>query len=175
MYESCLTYEGDMSHMRMSHVAHLTGSCHIRECVTSYIWRGRSCEYSMLISTYVYICIYVYTYICIYVYTSIVHATECIYVCTYIHICIHVNMYICIYEHTIWNLVTHSHVRHDPVICVTWPIHMFDMIHSQMWHNPFICATWLIHICDTTHSYVRHGSSTYVTRSIHMCDKSYVC
>ena len=34
--------------------------------------------------------------------------------------------------------------------CVTWLIHMWDMILSHMWHDLFICVTWLIHILDLT-------------------------
>jgi len=52
-------------------------------------------------------------------------------------------------------------VWHDSSICVTWLIHMFDvMTHSDVaqlirdvWHDTFICVTWLICMCDTmTHS-----------------------
>jgi len=74
-----------------------------------------------------------------------------------------------------WRLVhmcdmTHSYVRHDSFICVTWLIHMCDMTRSYMWHVSFICATWLVHTCDMSHSYVRHDSFICVTWLIHMCD-----
>jgi len=62
--------------------------------------------------------------------------------------------------------MTHSHVRHDSFICVTWLIHM-------LWHDSFICATWLIHKCDMTHSYVRHDSFICVTWLILMCDMTH--
>ena len=46
--------------------------------------------------------------------------------------------------------ITHSYMRHDSFICVTWLIHM--------------CVTLLIHICDMTHSYVWHDSFRRVWR-----------
>jgi len=48
--------------------------------------------------------------------------------------------------------MTHSliHIRHDPITCVTWPIHMCDMTHSHVWHDLFACVTWPIHMCDMT-------------------------
>jgi len=36
------------------------------------------------------------------------------------------------------------------VICVTWLIHMRDIIHSYVWHDSFVYGTWLIHMCDMT-------------------------
>jgi len=33
--------------------------------------------------------------------------------------------------------MTHLHVWHDSSICVTWIIHMCDMINSCVWHDPF--------------------------------------
>jgi len=52
--------------------------------------------------------------------------------------------------------MTHSYVWHDAFICVTWLIHMFDMIQSYVWHDSFICAfscvTWHIHMRSMTHS-----------------------
>jgi len=41
--------------------------------------------------------------------------------------------------------VTHSYVRHDLLICVTWLVYKCDMTHSYAWHDAFICATWPIH------------------------------
>jgi len=78
--------------------------------------------------------------------------------------------------------------------CVTWHIHMCDMIysymltplnagrrmcdmpHSYVWHGSFICVTCLIHTCDMAHSYVWHGSFICVTWLIHTCDviQSYI-
>jgi len=35
--------------------------------------------------------------------------------------------------------MTHSYVRHDSFICVTWRIHAFDwLIHPPVWHDSFI-------------------------------------
>jgi len=52
--------------------------------------------------------------------------------------------------------MTHSYVRHDAFICVTWLVHMCDMTHSYVWHDSLICNTWRIHTCDMTYSYVCH-------------------
>ena len=56
---------------------------------------------------------------------------------------------------------THSYMRHDSFIYVTWPIHTSDMSHS--------CVPWLIHTCDMTHSYVCHDSFMCVPCLIHVC------
>ena len=68
--------------------------------------------------------------------------------------------------------MTHSYVRHDSFIRVTWLMHTCDMTHSYVWHDSFICVTWLIHTCDMTHSYVWHDSFICVTWLIHTCDMS---
>jgi len=80
---------------------------------------------------------------------------------------------------------------HASFICVTWLIHMCDMIHSHVWHDLSIhdqctcdvftrdmthreqfldtcaapCVTWLIHMS--------HDSYSCVTWLIHMCDMTY--
>jgi len=41
----------------------------------------------------------------------------------------------------IW--VTHSYVKRDSSICVTWLIYLFDMTRLFVWHDSFICVTWL--------------------------------
>ena len=58
-------------------------------------------------------------------------------------------------------LVTHSHVWHDSLTCVTWLTHMCEhnvcqhlALHSVT-RNSLTCVTWLTHMCDMTHSYVR--------------------
>jgi len=58
--------------------------------------------------------------------------------------------------------MTHSYVRHDSFICVTWLIHMCDMTHSYVWHDSFICVTWLIHLC--------HDSFICLTWLVDMCN-----
>ena len=50
--------------------------------------------------------------------------------------------------------MTHSYVRHDACICVSWLIDMCDMTHSYVWHDSFIRAAWRVHMCDMTHSHV---------------------
>jgi len=71
------------------------------------------------------------------------------------------------------------YVWHDSFVCMTWSIHMCDMIHSCVWHNDiaiwcdairvtwlilyvwhdsFVCMTWSIHMCDLIHSCVWHNS-----------------
>jgi len=35
--------------------------------------------------------------------------------------------------------------------CMTWLVHMCDMIHSHVWNSFFICATCRVHISDMTH------------------------
>jgi len=82
---------------------------------------------------------------------------------------------------------THSYVRHDSLICVTWLTHMCDMTHSYVRHDSFISETWLIRMCkktrwcvirhihiwDMTHSYVRHDSLLCVTWLTHMWDMTH--
>jgi len=52
--------------------------------------------------------------------------------------------------------ITHSYMRHDSFICVTWLIDMGDMAHPYVWRDSCICMPWLIDMCDMTHSYVWH-------------------
>ena len=54
--------------------------------------------------------------------------------------------------------ITQSYIWHDPLICVTWTIHVCDMTHSYVCRDIFICVTWLIHMCDMTYSCVWHDS-----------------
>jgi len=53
---------------------------------------------------------------------------------------------------------THSYVRHDSFIRVTWLIHMCDMTHSYVRHDSFIRVTWLISF-NTWMSHVTRRSS----------------
>jgi len=48
---------------------------------------------------------------------------------------------------------THSYEFHDSFLCVTWPIHMCDMIYLNVGHDSFICVTWFIHMSSMTHVY----------------------
>jgi len=52
----------------------------------------------------------------------------------------------------VWHM-THSYVRHNFFICVTWPMRMCHLILSH--------GTWLIRMCDMTHSYEACDSFMY--------------
>ena len=80
--------------------------------------------------------------------------------------------------------MTHSYVRHDWLVCVTWLIratwhfhmcvlliHKSNMTHSYVGHDSFICMTWLIHVCNMTHSYVWHDSFICATQHFRQCDQ----
>jgi len=62
--------------------------------------------------------------------------------------------------------------RHDSFMCVTWLIHVCDMIHSCVWYDSFIYLPWLIHVCDVTYSCVWHDSFMCVTWLLHSDDSS---
>jgi len=70
--------------------------------------------------------------------------------------------------------------------CVTWLIHICDMMFSDVWHDSCIWVKWLVHMGAMTHSYdflpalgslqgafVSHDSFIYVTWRIHMCDMTH--
>jgi len=74
----------------------------------------------------------------------------------------------------------HSYVSRDSFICVTWHIHVCDMIHSHVLHDKFTCVTWLstrttiLQIFNCTHSYewqvyvyIIQMCDTYMDRYIH--------
>jgi len=84
----------------------------------------------------------------------------------YIYIYTYVYIYVYVYIYT----KTHSCVRHDSFMCVTWRIHACDMIRSSAWQDSFMLATWLIHTCVMTHPYVWLDLSMRVTRRIHLCN-----
>jgi len=50
--------------------------------------------------------------------------------------------------------LTHSYVWRGSFICVTYLLHVRDMMCSYVWHNSFAGVTWLNHMCDMTQSYV---------------------
>ena len=54
--------------------------------------------------------------------------------------------------------MTHSYVRHDSFICVTWLIHMCNMAHSYVWHNSFMSHIRMTNMWDMTHSFEGHAS-----------------
>jgi len=47
-------------------------------------------------------------------------------------------------------------------MCVTWPIHMRDMLHSHLGHGSFVCVTWLLCVYDMTPLCVWHDSCVCV-------------
>jgi len=51
-------------------------------------------------------------------------------------------------------LVTHSYVRHDPLICVTWLIHIQEVPAMNIASQRLSCVTWLTHWIDMTHSFI---------------------
>jgi len=89
-----------------------------------------------------------------------------------------------------------TYAWHDSVICLTWLIHMCDMIRSHVRYDSFMCAVnhsythtavfeflhecvwndlvlrvvWPGHTCDMTHSYVWYDWFICVTWLIHKCD-----
>ena len=62
----------------------------------------------------------------------------------------------------------HSHVWHDPFICVTWVMHRCDVISSHVWYDSFICVT----LCDLTRRTYRWVTShiwmSHVTRRVYL-------
>jgi len=67
--------------------------------------------------------------------------------------------------------MTHSQVRHDSFMCMTWLVCMTrfypeyvqcNIAHTYVWHDSFPCVTWLIPMCDMTHSHAWHNSSICV-------------
>jgi len=106
-----------------------------------------------------------------------------------VHVCDMTHLFATLVTHMCdlskWYLcdVTHSYLRHDLLVCVTWLIcatwliHMCDMTHPYMRHDSSIyaiwltlCATWSVHMCDMTYASVRHYSFICATRHIHMCN-----
>jgi len=70
-----------------------------------------------------------------------------------------------------WDM-THSYVRHDSFISVTWLIHMCEETGSHVWHDFSICVTRLVYVCDIGSPDLRHSESRSVTLGVHMCDST---
>jgi len=78
--------------------------------------------------------------------------------------------------------MTHSRVRRDSFVCVTWLLSQYylgwhtkksfchNIIHNTT-HKMRAC--WPTHKCDMTHSYMSHDWFICVTWMIHMCDMTY--
>jgi len=112
--------------------------------------------------------------------------------------------------------VSRSYICHDSFTCVSWCVHACDMTHSNVRREAFISVTWLIqmhescpicmcvmtcvftrvtwriymcgmprfirvtwliHVCDMTHSHLWLDPSIPVTWHIHLCGMthSYLC
>ena len=148
-----VTYACALSHSYVN-ATHLNESCHTYEWVMSHLWM-----------TSRYICVCSLAFIC--VAHSYVWHDLCMCDMTYsllqepspllFHACD----------------MTHSYVRHDSFIRVTWLIDTFDMTRAYVWHDSFILVTWLIHACDMTHSYVWHDLFMRVTWLMHTCDMNH--
>ena len=89
--------------------------------------------------------------------------TWLIHMCDVTHSCVRRDSFMCV----TWLI----HVWRDSFICVTWLIHMCDMTYSYVWHESFICVLWLIHM---THSNVWHDSFKWVTWLIHAWHDSFI-
>jgi len=61
MNESCHTYEGVMSHIWMSHVAHMNESCHTYEWVMSHIWTSHVTHMNESCHTYACVMSHIWT------------------------------------------------------------------------------------------------------------------
>ena len=83
--------------------------------------------------------------------------------------------------------MTHSRVRHDSWLCVTWLIYVCDVTHAehrQFWEDrrlyhshlreKCLCVTRLPHVCDMTHVYMWHDSFTCATWLMSICDMTHL-
>ena len=86
-----------------------------------------------------------------------------------------------------WRMLQYNST-HPVTECVIPCIHMCAMTHSHVWHNALTCVTQRTHLKDTTHPvttatqddacdmaqlYVWHNSQMHVTRLIHICDTTH--
>jgi len=60
----------------------------------------------------------------------------------------------------------------DPLVFVTWRIHVCGVTHSCVWSDSFMCVAWLIHVCEVTHSCVWRDSAMRAIRNILRYDVS---
>ena len=158
------TYEWVMSHVWVSHVTHVSESCHTHQ-KNSFKDNGFATEAAAstreLAKRFLY---NAFARLILFVGMLSKSAPPSAFMCD----------------------MTPSCVWHDSFICVTWLLHMCNMTPWYVWHDSFICVTWLIHTCEMTHSYlwheallslVRHDSPVCVTWLTRMCDMThpYVC
>ena len=76
-------------------------------------------------------------YTCVYMWHDLIICVR--YVCDTTCLSVWRDLSICVKRFLHTFDMTHSYVRHDPFICVTWRIHAFDwLIHPHVWHDSFI-------------------------------------
>jgi len=77
------------------------------------------------------------------------------------------------------------HARHDSCTCVTCLTRVRDMTHVYEWRDSFICVTWQVHVCDVIRLcditlcnkellHVRHDWGTCVTCLTRVRDMTHV-
>jgi len=135
----------DMTHAYLWHESFI--------CVT---WRIHMCD---MTHSYVWQVIWRNTFMCV--------VRECeshdSFICA-THMCVSLERHkhrppVCKGRH----ITCQSCVWHESSICVTWLMHMCNILHAHERNDSFICVTWRIHMCDMTHSYVWHDSCTRAT------------
>ena len=134
-----------MSHIWVSHVTHMSESCHTYEWVMSHIWmihvthiecrmRVRlGCAYRMSHVTHMHVSFHTYEWVMSHLWVR--HVTHMNESCHTYRMRDSGAFYMCD--------VNHSYVWHDSLIYVTWLIRMWDMTHS-------VCVTWMIDNIECT-------------------------
>jgi len=153
---------------RLAYMCDMTYTCVWRDSLICVTWHTHVCvrvcvfEYACVyacvrVYMFVYVCVYVRVCVCVCVCMSV---CVCMYVCVYICVrvcvclcvCVCVCVRVCVWRDSLMGVTihmsdkTHSRVRQDLFVCVTWFIHM-EPDSSK-------CATWLIYAYDMTHVYV---------------------
>ena len=62
--------------------------------------------------------------------------------------------------------MNYSSVQHEPFLCSTWTIPLIYMNHSSVQHEPFLCSTWTIPLFNMNHSSVKHEPFLWSTWTI---------
>jgi len=116
------------------HTCDTTRLDHLCDITCSYVWRD-SCIYVTWL-------IHMFDMICLCVWHDLLD-----WCCFYLFV---TNSLVALLE----ALCARAYVWRDSCICVTWLIHMFDMIFSCVWHDSSICFASRIRMRDMTCSYV---------------------
>jgi len=148
---SCLTHELVMSHTRTCHVSHTNLSCLTHELVMSHVSRENAPCVSCFTHKWVMSHIHGYS---IHIHISQENA-PCVSCFTYKWV-ITFNLSFDQTGTTYWFNTTNDT---SPGVCVTWPLHMWDVTHSHLRRHPFTFETltfigeiWPIHMWDMTPS-----------------------